>query len=620
MERPHAELAKHQGLWRVDGVGPIEQNARLGARILVCFSGLTEDGLNKPYISPSLSGLTLKLQVHTAWLQSFKVGSIWRNGLSVAQPGEMEKTVTIDVDRARSLPFTHSVNLDGQWADKLLPNFDIGENRISLASSQYTIVPVLNDPHTKWLVIPESELLRFYTGASSRILSSAIQGRIDEYIDWSRCDIEEEAPLLCIKRDINRQESALLARAYISERAKEALHYPHKELALTNHYNSTAHIERPLVLKGIFPFTGPTQLAVSGKRMLLSNKNNDPQWSIFAMEINHCSKESGFSKIIIVKDEGFPAASKSSDPTADTMPQGFRALMEDEEDEDEDEAFDDLPADQRLGRLVALSYTNQFSAFEGLTLEHRRPQEEHRNNLASTPIDIAVKALTLEDGSYAKDAQGNLGVSLFQSQDYQLDRELQLFIEMLAELRLETAHMNWKIRTRKIDGAVSYNGEDIIASFPEKIGKKRTWHKIADSEGNERPRKVVWTEIATDANQKFFYLFEMELKPGESGQCTLLLHQEHFGKMDDQLFRELLFLTAIQNRWPTPDNKWTKKSHQYRATKIFTELITYRIRHPSATKPPIDDNNHMTTHNVSPREWATLILERIFKFIPHSDK
>ncbi|MFV0453912.1 MAG: hypothetical protein ACK5NQ_02745 [Pseudomonas sp.] len=618
MERPHAALAKHQGLWRVDGIGPVEQNVRLGARISVCFSGLSEDGLNKPYISASLNGLTLKLLVHTAWIQRFKVGSIWRNGLSVAQPGEMERTVTIDVDRARSLPLTHSVNLDGQWADKLLPNFDIGENRTSLASSQYSIVPVLNDPYTKWLVIPESELLRFYAGASSRILSSALQGGIDEYVDWNRCDIEEGAPLLCIKKDINRQESALLARACISERAKEALYYPHKELALTSHYNSTANAERPLVLKGIFPFTGTTQLSVSGKRMLLCNKNDDPQWSIFAMEINHCSKESGFSKIIIIKDEGFPAASKSSDPAADAIPQRFRALMDDEEDE-EDEAFDDVPADQRLGRLVVLSYTNQFSAFKDLTLEHRRPHEEHRRNIANSPIDISVKALTLEDGSYSKDAQGNLGVSLFQNQDYQIDRELQLFIEMLAELRLKTAHLNWKIRTRKIDGAVSYNGEDIIASFPEKIGKKRTWHKIADSEGNERPRKVVWTEIATDTNQKFFYLFEMELKPGESGQCTLLLHQEQLRKMDDQLFRELLFLTAIQNRWPTPDNKWTKKSHQYRANKIFTDFITHRIRHPSATKPT-NDNNHTTTNNVSPREWATLILERIFKFIPPLDK
>jgi hypothetical protein len=614
MERPNKALAKHQGLWRVDGIGPVEKNARLGARITVCFSGVTEDCLNKPYLSSSLNGQTLNLKVHTSWIHKFKVGSIWRNGLSAVQPGEMEKTVTIDVDRAKSIPLTHSVNLDGQWADELLPNFDIGENRNSLASSQYSIVPVLNDSHTKWLVIPESELLRFYTGASSRILSSALQGGINDYVDWSRCGIENGVPLLHIKQDINRQESALLARAHISERAKEALYYPHKELALTNQHNSTTNIERPLVLKGIFPFTGTTQLAVSGKRMLLSNKNNDPQWAIFAMEINHCSKEREFSKIIIVKDEGFPAASKRSDPVADAIPQRFRAIMD---DEDEEEAFDDLPADQRLGRLVVLSYTNQFSAFEGLTLEHRRPQEEYRNNLPNTPIDIAVKALTLEDGSYSKDAQGNLGVSLFQSQDYQIDRELQLFIEMLAELRLETAHMGWKIRTRKIDGAISYNHEDLIASFPEKIGKKRTWHKITDSEGNERPRKVVWTEIATDRDQKFLYLFEMELKPGESGQCTLLLHQSNFLKMDEQTFRELLFLTAIQNRWPASDNKWTKQSHQYRADNLFTKVNMYRIRHPSLTKSNVTEKPSASTpSNISPTEWANIILERIFNFIP----
>lgn len=614
MDQPHKWLAEHPGLWRVDGIGPIEEDARLGARITVYFSGLTEDGLNKPYVAASSNGVPLKLKVHTSWLYKFKVGSLWKNGLSVAQPGEMEKKVIIDVDHARYFPLTHSITLNGQWANDLLPNYDMGENRISLASSSYAVIPVLNDPHTKWLIVPASEIFRFYIGASARLLSSSLQGTIEDFVDWEKCELENRVPILHVKKDINRQEAAILARAYISKHARTALHYPHNELASTKVNNATANnnSKRPLVLKAIFPFNGTTQLGVSGKRMLLSNKRNDPQWAIFAMEINHCSKAKEFTKLVIIRDKASSVTGKAVKVPSDAHPLNFRAQLDDEHDN----FLTDLPADQRLGRVVSLSPTNQFSAFDGLEFEYRSPPAEQSYRSSGMHVDILVNSLTLEDGSHAKDAHGNLGVSIFQKQDYQIDRELQLFIEMLAELRLKAVSSNWKIRTRRINGAVSHDDESLIAAFPDRIGKKRTWHRITDADGNERPRKVIWTEIKT-ITQQYFYLFEMELKPGESGQCTLILYKIDMRKMDDQLFKELLILTAIQNRWPAAENRWTKKSYQDRAESFFRKIQTCRIRHPSLTKSLLNELEVDSAANtINAKGWANIILERIDSFIP----
>ncbi|SHN24137.1 hypothetical protein SAMN05216593_116125 [Pseudomonas asturiensis] len=615
MDQPHKWLAKQAGLWRVDGIGPIEEDARLGARVTVYFSGLVEDGLNKPYVAASSNGVSLKIKAHASWLYEFKVGSLWKNGLLAAQPGEMEKRVVIDVDQTRYFPLTHSIPLNGQWANDLLPNYHMGENRRSLASSSFAVIPVLNDPRTKWLVVPASEIFRFYNGASARLLSSSLQGGIQDFIDWDKCDLEGRVPILYVKKDINKQEAAVLARAYISKRARAALHYPHNQLSSTKLNNAAASnsSKSPLVLKAIFPFDGTTQLGVAGKRMLLSNKGNDPQWAIFAMEINHCSKAKEFTRLVVVRDNT-PSVTGRTVDISGNAPTSFRAQIDG--GEEEDDFFTDLPADQRLGRRVSLCNTNQFSAFEGLEFEYRSPPAEKVDRGSSICVDVPVNSLTFEDGSYSKDAQGNLGVSIFQSQDYLLGRELQQFMQMLAELRQQTVPLNWTIRTRKLNGSVSDDGEDLIASFPSNVGKKRTWHIITDVDGSEYPRKVIWTEILTTSHQ-YFYLLEMELKAGESGQCTLLLYKVDLQRMDNQFFKELLMLTAIQNRWPSADNSWSKKSYQFRAKKILDQINMCRIRHPSLTKSTVDGLELNSSFNaIDANGWANIVLAKIYSFVP----
>ncbi|VXB97255.1 conserved hypothetical protein [Pseudomonas sp. 8BK] len=615
MEQPHAGLAKEPGLWRVDGIGPIDGHAQLGNRATVFFSGLTDIGLSKPYASSSRNGSTHSLSVHTSWLQEFKVGSLWENGLCVSGPREAPVTVAIDTSSARSVPLMHAVRLADQWAPSVLPTayFDMGQNRSALASSSYVIVRVLENPRIQWLVIPASELFRFYTGASARFISCSLQGLFDDYVDWENCEKEEGQPVLYIRKDINHQEASILARAYWSPTAMDSLLGPHKHLSKTNINNATLseHNKSPLIIEASFPFTGITQLKVSGKKMLLTKAGASEQWALFAMEINHCARPRDFSRVVLRKDEAFLSSKQVNSPASAINPPHFNPLT----DEDSEYEFNDEPADQRLNRLVSLSYTNQFSAFEGLVFEHRRPPTVQNISQSGFKIDVTVSALTREDGSYAESTHGILGISAFQNQDYHLDRELSLFIEMLAHLREKAINHNWTIRTRKRNGVTS-TGDDLITTFPERVGKRYTWHKIISPDGNKRPRKIVWTEIVTSDESKFAYLLEMELKSGASGQCTLLLHRHDFTSLDDQLFNELLILTTVKNRWPEPENEW-KDNHRKRAKILFSKICTYRIRHPSTSKHSDNNLSHITPEqNPDTRFWSDIIYSRIIENLP----
>jgi hypothetical protein len=614
----HKRLARHEGIWRVDGIGPIEARGRLGARAIVHFSGLTEAGLSDPYKKLSLNGETLKLRVHAASIRNFRAGTIWRDGKRVAGAPPIRTPFRIDAGQVRLVALGASVNLNGDWASTVLPDRYLsfgGDNRQALLSTLYAIVPILEDRMTQWLVVPAVELLRFYIGVSSRLLSGAMQGLLGNYVEWEKSRMEGARPVLHVKQRLSRKEAAVLSRAVASISAKTILHGVHQHLSAIHSNNAPLDQgnKRPLIIKANFPFTDTTQLYVSGKRMPLISKEGKEQWAIYAMEILVCSHPPGFPGFILESDDSFENRTALTREGRAALPPHHQPLLENDEDEYE---LDDLPADKRLARLVTLSYTNQFSGFGELKVEHRHPPCDRLTFQPGAVIDVPIDAYTEENGSYSDEAQGNLGISEFQSRIDHIDREITLFLKMLQHLRSIVTPRNWKISTRMSKDGLSQNGE-LIAFFPRQIGKRRTWHLVVDLEDKTRPRQVVWVEVITGSEGRIFYLLEMELKPSESGQCTILLHTNDFSSLDERTFHELLKLTAIQNRWPDRHNKWREKDHYKRAQALFSKVKMHRINHPHP--PRAQEAGKASSHQkpeLSPKSWSKVLLEKIDELLP----
>lgn len=603
--RTYARLKRHDGIWRVDGIGQIQAKSGLGARAIVYFSGVKGTGLDKPYWKDSLSGETLPLPVHTASLIDFKVGSLWREGKRISEPPEQQSIFSIDVSQTRLVTLGEAVNLNGHWVKTVVPdsNFSLGANRLPLAPTIYALVPVLGDYMTQWLVTPASELLRFYAGISGRLLSATLQGRLENFLDWDKSRMEGGRPILHVNQRLSRLEAHVLARAIASEPAKVALLNPHQHLASTQANNAlSTDAKRPLVIKAGFPFTDATSLKVAGKRMPLTS-GNKKEWAVFAMEIIHCFHPPIFSRPIQESDIAFEGRGSGEEANAGDVPPNHNPTSNEDKDQSE---LSEEPADQRLRRLVVRTYTNPFSAFEGLTFEYRRPPAKLGNKRSGMQIDVPVNAVTPEDGSNAKDAHGNLGISDFQHQVSHVDRDLSLFIQMLQHLRLATTERGWKLITRARGDSRLLQHKELITFFPEKIDKRHTWHMVVNPSGHTRPRQVVWVELALGVQRPYAYLLEMELKPGESGQCTILVHSHDFSKLEEKTFTELLVLTAVQNRWPDHDNKWRKSKHQKRAKILFEQICVHRINHPSAPKTEAGIKMQL-----SPKSWSKGLLEKI---------
>jgi hypothetical protein len=131
----YKRLARHVGIWRVDGIGTITNNGRLGTRAVVHFSGLTDAGLSAPYTSSSLNGKVLPFPIHSASICDFIVGSVWEDGKRVSMQNS-EEEFTIELTKQKPTPLNYRVNLgEAGWVDTILPEnyFTLENNRKALS-------------------------------------------------------------------------------------------------------------------------------------------------------------------------------------------------------------------------------------------------------------------------------------------------------------------------------------------------------------------------------------------------------------------------------------------------------------------------------------------------------
>jgi hypothetical protein len=607
----YKRLKSYPGFWRVDGVGEIRDRGRLGAGVSVHFSEILESELHAPYRTQARSGQTLSLPVHSATLTEFKVGTIWKDGALTYTPPQLDKSVTIDVSRCRIVRLGEHFELNTRHIDTALPEpfYRLGDNRERLKNTFYAVVPVLGDPITDWLVTPCSELLRFYYGVTSRLLSSTLRGRIGDYVSWDKSRFEDAKLILHVTQRLNRKEAAVLARAAASTDAKSALHGVHNHLA-SIHANNKVLAEtsrKPLTIKARFPFTDKTVLAVAGKRMKMTNARvgeKYDRWGVFAMQILRCTHPFEFVSSVIESDE--PLSEGGQSPIGGLALPSEYPFLDDEQSELE---VDDVPANARLKRLAILDYSNQFSAMDGMRFQHARPLGGNSANTPGSAAGVPVNALSFGEGSHAEDAKNTLGAGSYQNKVEQVDRDITIFLKMLQCMREKVARIGWTIRTRTLKDKL-IEGNDSIALFPMNLGKARTWHKIVEANGNVRPRQVVIAEVSTGSPGKVFYLLEMELKASENGQCTILLHSKDLTVLKNETFETLFKLTAIQNRWIDQRNKWKKIRDEEITKAFFSHFCIHRINHPPVPRKKPRQEHQAPEFKIDPLVWSEALLEK----------
>lgn len=179
---------------------------------------------------------------------------------------------------------------------------------------------------------------------------------------------------------------------------------------------------------------------------------------------------------------------------------------------------------------------------------------------------------------------------------------------MLQKLKLLVKDRGWKITTKKLTNGIINDGE-CITMFPEiDIPKRFRWYKIPISSKETRPLQVVWVEVAF-GKENFFYIAEMELKSNEQGCSTLIFHKNDFKILTNDVFKNLLILTAIRRTWAASHHSWEKHpSFADKASNLFDTITAHHLSHPPTIT--VEKNDKEEKVLVSIEKWAEFFLEQ----------
>lgn len=646
-------LARHPGLWRVDGIGNIRPSRDLGTRITFHFSEIKRKFSKFPYDKEAPTGETLPLNGHSSWLRLFTPGSLWDNG-EKAVAARVE-TQQFHIDASQCI-YTQANEISlYEPFETLLPiqYLQFGKNHESLTRAQYAFVPVLNhaDTNAQWLIIPTAELFRFYLGNSTRLITKALTAATDTLIDTRRTALADGILKVFDRTGtLTLREACCFGRTLTGPAAMETYYGPQKYLANT----SAQKLDSPLYINSRFPFTDRTTLLVAGKRIRIQNKSTgETNWAMYVFQIRRCTHWYGFSNVEITST----GAVNNGKGLGSGYGGGSGPQRPPKVDPEDVQEINDARADPSMGTAVVGNLVYSSDPVTRIKMTRINVSREEFDGVRPRAVNTPSSGYTLEETSGGANGSGNQKIDMVDLPVKESERDLLKFIDMLNALRIKTKNEGWKITTLACADTPSKSvGDDVLTSFPTMAGKYR-WYLLPNTDtgepGASRPRLAVWAEIKIGPRN--IYLVEMELKKEEPGRSSLAICAKRISdkpiEFTEKNFIDLLTLTAVHNGWPPQGKSW-KEEHEDAAKSLFDEFNFERVKHlyviqtktsgkktakngekgerPNKIEDSVkvediswnhnrkadSDNEAITPIKISPADWADDVYEKILEAFP----
>ena len=273
--------------WRVDWLGDIAFPDRTARRkqpsVFVHLSKVLNAAFTndlEAQLSPnstSQARFQRKIWVSVGTLPLLRVGDVWRNTVLEFQPDyELETFENLQIDRNHTSLIKAGLNIDDKGY--LLP---IAEHPWHMQCTQSYCVMV-NLPDDKRVIIPCVELIRFYFGSSSSLLSKLFRPELNRQMLYSNSHFNQFSGKLNLDlaTDISGASAADIGRLRLDHQAwLAALQIGTSCLAAS----TTGQQAYP---KTFFPFEGQTTLIASGKWLSFGDK---PKSTFVVYNLRSCS-------------------------------------------------------------------------------------------------------------------------------------------------------------------------------------------------------------------------------------------------------------------------------------------------------------------------------------------
>ncbi|MFZ6864366.1 hypothetical protein ACO0K7_17180 [Undibacterium sp. Ji67W] len=277
---------KDENFWRIDWFGEVAFPNRLLRRtqpsILVHLSRVLNTSFQENpalLLAPdsTFASRQRKVWVSVGTLPLLRVGDLWQNGQLISEPDyELEEFPDIRIDRATTHLVKAGLNLDDKGF--LLP---IAEHPWHMHCTQSYCV-MLELPQNRRLIIPCMELIRFYFGSSSNLLTKLFLPPLVRDALYSKPHFDKSSGRLTLQlaAGISGASAADIGRMHMD---------PHA-------WRSAVHVGTSL-LKGsvsgqgaypqcYFPFEGHTSVIVSGKWLSFQD---DSRATFIVYSLRSCS-------------------------------------------------------------------------------------------------------------------------------------------------------------------------------------------------------------------------------------------------------------------------------------------------------------------------------------------
>ncbi|WDV27318.1 hypothetical protein [Aeromonas caviae] len=541
--------------WRIDWFGGVERNPYVPSEpaIQVLLSPLRTPSSLSDTDPASVRAINSQEQttvlVGTGQLPLLCIGSLWKDGICQSHYAGREETfrdLLVSPGTTRVVTANHRVG--GGWL--ISPRF----YRFGVGNGKTRLMAVTWDDDPLGLLIPMTELLRFYylvsTDLAHTVFSGALKHDMASVISLKRTGTlpGQSKFVIGLRQHFTDDDAWVLARILASKEAWTGATLPHDSMMR----HSLNH--DPLQLETEFPFSGRTTLQARCKRI----QSDDGSWRHLVLSLTRCSAPFPFDDLVIDRDNDNTRAPAGTDlPDAEKKPAFGPGKLRSEEYQGKDLQNRSEPNKQCSTEIIPLP-SSRFDAIAGRKAE-KPPKSECRYASRLIPVQTAVSG---ELGTGAGENNGSaVGTGKVVTQHQRrkaLPASFETFAAAIEELDRQP---EFSARIREPDPLIEF----IPLTKP---AGKRQWSYL-DSDTRTRHRVIV-ADICYQ--ERWYSLIEFEQRQNGHFTLALLFNQTHVLSSNisihqllsglaikngtwanvSMLYPQGIYVISLKHTWPNP--------------------------------------------------------------------
>ena len=597
----HKLLVKRGGYWRLDGIGEVARNeAKASITLEYIFSEVHPNSVNDKYQKTSITGESLHLHANAVFIRHFPAGGIWIGDKLVVQAPELDNSNEYVIDSRHALNFKRGeiATLGSNRIAELIPDsyFSMSaDSKEKLRNSPVTVFPTMDGSPTKYLIIPDAEIFRFYYGLSGDFVKHILSGTTAELFSIKDQDPTTGLINIDIYKSMPNEQKALIALWNSSHSAREKMFNIRKGIQ-NQSYSNRLDLSPETHLKASMPFDDYTTLRVQGKKVRLTSLNgNPPVWATYVMRIVQCGYQYDFNKIISHRSQRHKLHLKKTEPKTehgDILSRVGEINFHDTPIVDGNANPSLKRASPVDGQPVSRPGVSEIE-FKDIVEQGNEDFEKSGKRAKTTTEAVTHEAGAHGQNSLARGIDGRDSNKIIELS--RLSGNLGKFISCL-----EFLTRTKKIKFESVDfGSRIKYGTYAIIEFTTPASCTRKWGWIF-SENPIRKRHLLSVMVSSDGFPPI-YLVELENTDLNSKTSTILLCRKDCTALDDSLFTTFLELTAYDYGWPSDNFYSTDTTLRENAADFREKVSMSRVKHPRSS---LNENDYIA-------KWSDMIYSKI---------